>query len=74
VHLSLVRTVLSENSSTGLLHYVPSITTLLDGCSIFGNTVGVSNVGGTIYGYSNNAIGFNTPDVTGTPIQSLTPQ
>jgi len=74
VHLSLVRTVLSENSNNGLLHYAMGITTLLDGCSIFGNTVGVSNVGGTVYGYSNNAIGFNTPDVIGNPIQSLTPK
>ena len=72
VHLSLARTVLSDNSKNGLLHYVPNITTLLDGCSIFGNSVaGISNVGGIVYGYGNNAVGYNGTDFVGAAVITL---
>lgn len=70
VHVSLVRSVLSNNVEDGLTHSVAAITTLLDGCSIMGNILaGVSNNGGTVYGFGNNAIGFNGTDVVGNPIQ-----
>src|SRR6185436_6579354 len=45
VHVNLVRTVISENSNTGLNHAVAGITTIIDGCSIFGNTTGIANTG-----------------------------
>src|SRR5688572_30570917 len=65
VHLNVIRTVLAENYGSGLHHNAASIVTLLDGCSIFGNAVGVSNSGGTVIGFSNNAIGNNVQDEVG---------
>ena len=71
VYLSLVRTVLSNNGASGLLQNVPGIITTIDGCSIMNNVFGISDVGGTVYGYGNNAIGFNSMDVTPNPVMTL---
>jgi hypothetical protein len=71
VFVNFVRTVLSGNSSTGLYHVVAGIQTLIDGCSIFSNGVGISNTGGTVIGFTNNSIANNGNDVVGNPVQSL---
>ena len=63
--------VLSENSSNGFRHLVSGITSVLDGCTIVSNVNGVSNVGGTIFGFGNNSIGFNGQDVVGNAVQTL---
>jgi hypothetical protein len=74
VHVSLVRTILSSNTQNGLLHSASGTTTVLDGCSIMGNSVGVSNTGSTVIGFGNNAIAYNITDVSGNAIQTLVPQ
>jgi hypothetical protein len=52
-------------------HNVAGITTVLDGCTIVGNGMGVSNTGGVMIGFGNNAIAYNGQDVVGNPIQTL---
>jgi len=74
VHANVVRSVLSENTTTGLNHAVAGITTLLDGCSIFGNGTGIANTGSTVIGFSNNSIGNNLSDVTGNAVTSILQQ
>ena len=39
--------------------------------TITGNGMGVSNTGGVVIGFGNNAIAYNGQDVAGTPIQTL---
>jgi len=71
VFVNFVRTVMSGNSSTGLNHAVSGIQTLIDGCSIFSNPVGIANTGGTVIGFTNNAVANNGTDVVGNPVTSL---
>jgi hypothetical protein len=71
VRLNVVRTVLSDNFASGLQHNIAGITTVLDGCSIFNNATGISNAGGTVIGFSNNAVLNNQQDIAGNPVQSL---
>jgi hypothetical protein len=71
VRLNVVRTVLSDNFGGGLQHNSAGITTVLDGCSIFGNATGISNVGGTVIGFTNNAVLNNQQEIAGNPVQSL---
>ena len=71
VRLNVVRTLLSDNFGGGLQHNTAGITTVLDGCSIFGNATGISNAGGTVIGFSNNAVLNNQQDISGNPVQSL---
>jgi hypothetical protein len=71
VHVGLVRNVLANNTVNGFQHAAAATTTLLDGCSIMGNGVGVANTGSTVVGYSNNAIGYNNNDVVGNPISTV---
>ena len=71
VRLSVVRTVLADNFGGGLQHNAAGITTVLDGCSIFGNATGISNAGGTVIGFTNNAVLNNQQDIAGNPVQSL---
>jgi hypothetical protein len=71
VFVNFVRTVLAGNTNAGLNHAVAGIQTLIDGCSIFSNGTGISNTGGTVIGFTNNAIANNGTDVVGNPVQSL---
>ena len=71
VRVNVVRTVLSDNFGSGLQHNAAGITTVLDGCSIFGNATGIANAGSTVIGFTNNAVLNNQQDVTGNPVQSL---
>ena len=71
VRLNVVRTVLADNYGGGLQHNAAGITTMLDGCSIFNNAVGIANTGSTVIGFTNNAVAGNQQDVTGNPVQSL---
>lgn len=74
VRLNVVRTVLADNFGNGLNHDTAGISTVLDGCSIFNNAFGVSNVAGSVFGFTNNAIFNNQTDVVGNAVQSQTPQ
>ena len=70
VRMNVVRTVLADNHANGLNHETAGISTALDGCSIFNNEIGVANVGGTVFGFTNNAIFNNQTDVAGNAVQS----
>ena len=66
----LVRTVMSQNTTNGLVNGGTSAT-LIDGCSITNNGVGIlNNTGGTVFGFGNNAIAGNTGgnDVVGAAV------
>lgn len=71
VFVNFVRSVMSGNTNAGLNHAVSGIQTLIDGCSIFSNSVGISNTGGTVIGFTNNAVANNGTDVVGNPVTSL---
>ncbi len=70
VHLSLVRTILSNNITNGFQHVTSGITTLLDGCSIMANGTGIANTGSTVIGFGNNAVGYNNTAVVGNAIST----
>ena len=72
VKMNVVRTILADNHANGLNHQTAGITTALDGCSIFNNEIGVSNAGGSVFGFTNNAIFNNQTDVAGNAVQSQT--
>ena len=74
VRMNLVRTVLADNYGDGLHHNAANISTVLDGCSIFNNAIGVANAGGSVFGFTNNAIFNNQTNVAGNPVQSQLPQ
>lgn len=74
IHLNFTRSVISENATEGFRHRVSGITTVLDGCSIFGNQTGILNPGSTVLGFSNNSIANNITDVSGNAVQSLLQQ
>jgi hypothetical protein len=57
VLVSLVETVLSQNTATGLINPAGA-TQLIDGCTITNNNTGISNAG-TIFGFENNMIAGN---------------
>ena len=66
----LVRTVMSQNINNGLVNGGTSAT-LIDGCSITNNNVGIANnTGGTVFGFGNNAIAGNNGgnDVVGAAV------
>jgi hypothetical protein len=70
VHVGLVRTVLANNTTNGFQHTASAIATLMDGCSIMANGVGLANTGSTVIGYGNNAVGYNNTEFVGNPIQT----
>ena len=70
-HLRISETIMSENSGVGLLNG-GTATTTIDGCGMFGNAVGLqNNGGGTVFGFGNNAIAYNSTDVQGTAVSTL---
>ncbi len=71
VTMMLRDSVLSNNAASGLVNG-STATTLLDGMTINGNGTGIlNNTGGFLFGYGNNAVGFNGTDVNGGAITSL---
>jgi hypothetical protein len=72
VKLTLAHSILSENSTNGLLNG-STATTVIDGCTINGNATGVlNNTGGAVDGLGNNSTYNNTlANVTGTAIVTL---
>lgn len=70
VHVGLVRTVMANNTTNGFQHTAAATATLMDGCSIMANGVGLANTGSTVIGYGNNAVGYNNTEVVGNPIQT----
>jgi len=68
--IMLVDTVISQNTTNGLING-GTATTLLDGCSITNNGTGIlNNTGGTVFGFANNAIAGNATDVTGAAVST----
>ncbi|HJQ38701.1 MAG TPA: hypothetical protein VKB93_16320 [Thermoanaerobaculia bacterium] len=71
VTMMLRDSVMSNNALSGLING-STATTLLDGVTINGNGTGIlNNSGGSLFGYGNNAVGFNGTDVNGGAITSL---
>ncbi len=71
VTMMLRDSVLSNNAASGLVNG-STATTLLDGMTINGNGTGIlNNTGGFLFGYGNNAVGFNGTDVNGGAITTL---
>ena len=72
VLVSLIETVMSQNTGTGLING-GTATTLIDGCTISNNNTGLlNNTGGTVFGFGNNAIAGNGAggDVVGGAVQT----
>jgi hypothetical protein len=72
VLVSLVRSILSQNTATGLING-STATSLIDGCSITNNNTGIlNNTGGTVFGFANNMIAGNGAggDVSGTAVST----
>ncbi|HJQ38702.1 MAG TPA: hypothetical protein VKB93_16325 [Thermoanaerobaculia bacterium] len=71
VTMMLRDSVMSNNALSGLING-STATTLLDGVTINGNGTGIlNNTGGSLFGYGNNAVGFNGTDVNGGAIATL---
>lgn len=67
--LNMADSLVSFNSNTGL-NVLSGSTAFLSGNSIMSNAIGVTNAG-TVTGFTNNGIGGNGTDVSGTAIVSV---